>query len=303
MTNLITNVPNSLSQLNTEQLNQIRMSVAIDDLKEEYRTALKKSQFKLDARISTWLDGKAPDTKRMYTLYIKQFLEYLGEKVIIEVTTFDIDQFIFQILSDFSPSKAKLVFSAISSFYSDLYRWGDVTKNPCKGSKIYHKLNMGTGTSKKYLPPEEALDYISAFYNQNKESHRKMRLAIHILKNYGVRVGFLNKEYLQYDGEFLTSMSKGKKYTINVKGDEFIKGNYKLLGKLNPNTITANFVTAVKYLVDSDMIAKKFSIHDCRHMFAIREYKKDKDIYRVSRLLNHSSITITERYLKGMEVL
>ncbi len=46
-----------------------------------------------------------------------------------------------------------------------------------------------------------------------------------------------------------------------------------------------------------------YSCHDLRHFFAITEYKKDCDIYRVSKLLGHSSIAITEKYLKGMNVL
>jgi integrase len=42
--------------------------------------------------------------------------------------------------------------------------------------------------------------------------------------------------------------------------------------------------------------------HDLRHYYAKKEYEKTKDIYRVSRLLNHSSLTITEGYLRSLEV-
>jgi integrase len=45
-----------------------------------------------------------------------------------------------------------------------------------------------------------------------------------------------------------------------------------------------------------------YSCHDLRHYYAKKEYEKTKDIYRVSRLLNHSSVTITEGYLRSLEV-
>jgi len=37
-----------------------------------------------------------------------------------------------------------------------------------------------------------------------------------------------------------------------------------------------------------------------RHFFAVTEYKKDFDIHRVSKLLNHASIQVTEHYLKSI---
>jgi hypothetical protein len=36
--------------------------------------------------------------------------------------------------------------------------------------------------------------------------------------------------------------------------------------------------------------------------YAITEYRKDKDILRVSRLLNHSNISITQKYLRSLGV-
>jgi site-specific recombinase XerD len=45
---------------------------------------------------------------------------------------------------------------------------------------------------------------------------------------------------------------------------------------------------------------KAFNPHCRRHLFAVSEYRQDKDIYRLQKLLNHSSISITEAYLKTM---
>ena len=46
----------------------------------------------------------------------------------------------------------------------------------------------------------------------------------------------------------------------------------------------------------------RYSCHDFRHYFAVTEYEKDKDIVRISKLLNHSGIQITQDYLKSLKV-
>jgi integrase len=49
-------------------------------------------------------------------------------------------------------------------------------------------------------------------------------------------------------------------------------------------------------------IKAAYSCHDFRHFFAVREYQKDKDIFRVSKLLNHADVSITQKYLRGLKV-
>jgi len=47
-------------------------------------------------------------------------------------------------------------------------------------------------------------------------------------------------------------------------------------------------------------LAAAYSAHDLRHLYAVTEYRKDRDIYRVSKLLGHASIQVTETYLRGL---
>jgi hypothetical protein len=42
------------------------------------------------------------------------------------------------------------------------------------------------------------------------------------------------------------------------------------------------------------------SCHDFRHFYAVTEYQKDRDIHRVKDLLHHSSIEITDNYLRSL---
>jgi integrase len=53
-------------------------------------------------------------------------------------------------------------------------------------------------------------------------------------------------------------------------------------------------------LADAGKIDARYSAHDFRHFYAVNEYRKDKDLHRVSKLLGHASIQVTETYLRGL---
>jgi integrase len=44
-----------------------------------------------------------------------------------------------------------------------------------------------------------------------------------------------------------------------------------------------------------------FSCHSFRHFFAVSEYGKNKDIYRLKELLGHSDISVTDKYLRSLK--
>jgi len=298
MNSLAVNIPNSLEQLTPQQYEQIKAMVAIDNLKQEYREDQKRASFDLDEKLSQWLSNKSKHTSRMYRTYIAEFVKFLNGKSMLNVTTLIVDEFIVNHLNKYSYSKARLVFASLSSFYSNLYRWGDIEKNPFRGGK----LSLVKNEEEKEIPTSDDLDYLDMVYSSNSLKDRKMRLALHIMRTYGVRVGFFNTKYLSYNGVSLSSVSKGKLYPLNVKDDKFIRNNASLLTKLHSGTIANNFNSSVKKLYEEGIISCKFSPHAIRHYFACKEYTKDKDIYRVSRLLKHSSILITTNYLRGLKI-
>ena len=45
----------------------------------------------------------------------------------------------------------------------------------------------------------------------------------------------------------------------------------------------------------------RVSPHTCRHTFAHQQLKNGLDLYSLSRLLGHESVTVTQRYLESME--
>ena len=297
--NIFDSLPASYEMLNDKQLKEVALLSKIDEYKAQIVSHKKKQAFNIEEKIELWLSNKSHNSKRMYVNYLKYFISYLKDISILDVDSFELDKFNIYILNHFSTAKAKLIFSTVSSFYSDLVRWGDVDKNPCKGSKA-HK-DFYKQPPKKILPSQEDVEYLKLYYNKTTISHKKMRLAIYIMEKYGVRRDFFSNP-IEYTGNFLNGFSKGKSYSVYVKDDEFIKDNNSLIEKINSNTIASNIAKTVNKLWIDGVISNKFSCHDFRHMCAKREYLKDKDIYRVCKLLNHSSINITINYLKGLEV-
>ncbi|MDR2534621.1 MAG: tyrosine-type recombinase/integrase [Treponema sp.] len=72
---------------------------------------------------------------------------------------------------------------------------------------------------------------------------------------------------------------------------------------LTDTRIENRVIYHTRKLHKSSKIQAVYSAHDFRHYFAITEYSKNKDIYRVSKLLGHAGIRVTETYLKGLGVI
>ncbi|GHU93520.1 hypothetical protein FACS189479_05020 [Spirochaetia bacterium] len=69
------------------------------------------------------------------------------------------------------------------------------------------------------------------------------------------------------------------------------------------NNLEKNIEYYMKKMYTSGAIKAPYSCHSFRHFFAVTEYKKDHDIHRVKELLGHSSIAITDRYLRSLGAL
>ncbi|WP_238483790.1 tyrosine-type recombinase/integrase [Anaerosporobacter faecicola] len=92
-----------------------------------------------------------------------------------------------------------------------------------------------------------------------------------------VRTAYIKDKY-NYQSEYLLLSQKGKKLTI-----ETIERVVKECGE------------GVKV---SQQI--RISPHTCRHYYAQTQLKNGCDLFTVSKLLGHSNINITKRYLQSM---
>ena len=292
-------MPAEFSGLNPEQLKQIIMMVKSDDYKKQVRHHIKKTEFDVEKTVNEWLCDKPYDTARMYRLYVNTFIAYLDGTSLLDVDKYAVDNFNKRVLSTFGNAKAKLVLASLSTFYSVLERWNHIEYNPWKGVQLKKQIEFPV---EKHIPSEEDINRIKSKYTGNTHSNRKMLLALHILSKYGCRVGFFNPS-LEYDGKYINSVSKGKPYRINVENDVFIEENKDILYLLNKDAITSSFRRMVKMMYVNGELKYEYSPHSIRHLYACQLYSKTKDIYLVSKKLNHASISISEVYLKGLNVL
>lgn len=103
-----------------------------------------------------------------------------------------------------------------------------------------------------------------------------------------------------YLSKLLLKYERMREYNFDCKNVE--KDYYFLsrTGRPLTNSAVENIVkTAGEYAHVSDDV--RCSPHTCRHFFAQAQLKNGTDVYSLSRLLGHSNINITQRYLQGLQ--
>jgi len=94
-------------------------------------------------------------------------------------------------------------------------------------------------------------------------------------------------------GDFSREIWMNKNSPLNNKAsfDDYSIGALKV-----------RIIRATRKLYKAGKINAPYSVHDFRHYYAINNYKQDKDIYKLSKMLDHSNIAITQTYLKSLKL-
>jgi site-specific recombinase XerD len=202
-----------------------------------------------------------------------------------------------------APASARRDIAAVSAFYTFLERYHAVIKNPFRGTRI-----RPPKENKKETVAPSVNDYeIIAASVPPVERAILTALALR-----GLRAGALPTLELKagkYHGK-----SKGK---ILMEGQamgitlpdavlDAIRAagldSKKPFAWISANAIERRINYRIGKLYKAGKIGAAYSCHDFRHYFAKNEYIKDRDIVRVSKLLNHANIAITQNYLRGLGV-
>ena len=250
--------------------------------------------------------GGSDHTRRGYSNAIKRLDAWTASQNInpLELTPPQADDFIYFLRNEksdktgetISPGTVRITAAAVSSFYTFIHRRHTAIDNPFRGSKArpkekqVRKLNVPNATELKIiikaLPPMEAA-------------------AVSIMAGLGLRAGALPTLEKEGDRKY-KGMSKGKAIHKTFTPDMIKRITAAELSlrapftKMTANSIELRINYHIKKLFTVGEISGAFSCHDLRHHAAIREYKKDRDIKRVKDFLDHSSISITERYLRSL---
>ena len=298
----------NLAQLSKEQLESIAKLLIVDKAKDEMKSIIKKNNFNYDLAKSNWLRSfKAKNTVTIYSKALDLFADYLKktDTHILDVITKDVDSFIISLDdTNLGNSSKRLYISALSSFFSKLLRWDYISHNYIKGSKLPKKERV----RELKVPTQEEVDLIRNVilnyenakgkgHHKVKEVHFKALAIIDLFIETGLRVGGIKTIKVGINGK-ITGNSKGKTFELQLSVELA-----KRLQKLVLENISEISVQKIIEKACKRAGVKSYSCHSFRHFFAINHYMKNMDIYRVKELLNHTSISITENYLKSLKVI
>lgn len=284
--------------------------VATDYVKDEMKAKIKQKV--MIARIDyaaerekfiSWAgrDKKRPTwhTRRAYTLSM-EYLEAWAARRGIPVPCMgpaDADDYCADISLGVSHSTARRHIAVASAFFTHLARRHEHIRNPFRGTKQRPKEK-----ALKDLQIPTAADVAQLV----EASSGPLRAAIIIMAQRGLRVGGLPGLSIR-DGVFTTT-TKGSEHKGKMPPEcvEALKAAGLSLRApfeaLSAGAIADRFYRLALQLVEENKIKARYSVHDLRHFFAVNEYQKNKDIIRLRDLLNHSSVTTTERYLRSLKL-
>ena len=216
---------------------------------------------------------------------------------ILALTAKEADDFIYAQRSEGrSPAAIRLDAAAASSFFTWLERRHAVIRNPFRGSKA----RPARKSVRKFAIPTEG--EVTAITEALSPSDRA---AVLCMASRGLRVGALPGLGIGPDGKF-HSISKGKEISGILSKEALEAIREAKLDRKRPfagqttKAIECRIYRAMEKLQAAGKVTDKYSAHDFRHYFAVTEYRKDRDIHRLCRLLDHGGIGVTEAYLKGL---
>jgi len=304
----------TLADLNGEQLEQIARLVITQRLTSELNAKADIAGIDYTKKRDTFLnDAKSEHTRRAYAAALGKLEAWANREGLnpLELNAITADQFIRELKAEGkAAATARRDIAAVSAFYSFLERYHAQIKNPIRGTRIRppkeNKKDTVIPTQKDYKSIIAALPATD-------------RAIVITMATRGLRAGALPS--LELKGGKYHGKSKGKPLTENdtlgitlpAEALEAIKAAGLDIKKpfvwktKNKTDNTANAIEGrINYYIGKLYAAGKigaaYSCHDFRHFFAIQEYKKNKDIFRLSKLLNHAGIQITQIYLKSLGI-
>jgi site-specific recombinase XerD len=298
----------SLKDLNAEQMERISEWLVFQRKVNELNAKVDLAGIDWVTERETFLtNASKTNSVHTYTAYSKALnrLEAYAKRMGINplsLTPAQADDFIYAMKAEErAPATIRKDAAACSSFFTFLERRHAGIKNPFRGTKARPPKK---DVRKTEIPNAKEVKIIIDALGPMEAA------AVSIMAYRGLRAGAL-PELTVKAGRFSTH-SKGKDIAgdLPAKAIDAIKTAGLDLRKpfaLNRdgNPLTVNAIERrINYhigkLYKAGKINAAYSCHDFRHFYAITEYRKTKDIHRVSKLLDHAGIAVTEKYLKGL---
>lgn len=240
----------------------------------------------------------AADISKLRTHLLQRF----GNQRIDEITLRDIQLYHAQIKGSHCAATANRHLSLLSKIFNCAIEWGYLQKNPCKSIKKFPEHN----THERYLTSEEIKTLFQAMETVKGNSIAiaaiKFLLLTGMRKNEALQGKWLNVDIAQ--GIWLTPLTKnGKPHRVLLNDQakallldlkQYSQSEYVFPSR-NPAKPLCELRRCLNQLVQIAGIAP-LRVHDLRHCFASICVQNGVPLLQVKSLLNHSNLSMTQRY-------
>lgn len=293
-----------LADLNQDQLDSLANAVVTTKLIEALRRLADLERLnwaaEKDLFLRTVSPTGSPATVRAYRDGLARLESWCGFQNLnpAALGPGQADDYLYFLRSqDRSPASVRLDAAAASSFYSFLARRHAAVVNPFRGSRARPSVSW----SHPGVPSPADLAVLLYYATP------VLTAVLCVLAGRGLRVGALPT--LKVRGTRFWGTSKGR--PIRGSFPPAIPSVLEAAG-LDPERPFAPWTAKQlghlvrrhsKRLFDRGLVGAVSSAHDFRHYFAVAEYRRNPDLYRLEKLLGHTSVATTEKYLRSLEVL
>ena len=262
--------------------------------------------------------GMSKNTVQNYNLDVQKLITYLKTYDMhispLEITSIQIQEFIYKIAKSINPRSQSRLISGLRSFFDYLIFENYLQTNPLEqieAPKIGRKLPDTLSVSE--------INLILETIDLSDPNGERNRAIIETLYGCGLRVSELTSMKISdlfFNEGFIKVTGKGNKqrfvpigkltqkhinlYKNQVRIFKKIDQKYKdtlFLNRRGKQLTRAMIFTIVKNLGEKSKIEKSISPHTFRHSFATHLIENGADLRAIQMMLGHESITTTEIYM------
>ena len=262
--------------------------------------------------------GMSKNTVQNYNLDVQKLITYLKTYDMhispLEITSIQIQEFIYKIAKSINPRSQSRLISGLRSFFDYLIFENYLQTNPLEqieAPKVGRKLPDTLSVSE--------INLILETIDLSDSNGERNRAIIETLYGCGLRVSELTSMKISdlfFNEGFIKVTGKGNKqrfvpigkltqkhinlYKNQVRIFKKIDQKYKdtlFLNRRGKQLTRAMIFTIVKNLGEKSKIEKSISPHTFRHSFATHLIENGADLRAIQMMLGHESITTTEIYM------
>lgn len=299
-----------------ETVKKLLQSIVIDELKADIKQKKLLLSYDFELESNNFINlFESEHTKEGYRYAINDFVSFCNKKHLqtpLECTPSLADEWIInQRVLNKSASTIRRNVAGVSSLFSYIERnsFNKIT-NPFRGTRARPPRERKTQNKFYSMGNIDAVqlnkvdkDIYTILDNINDQ---ELKAIIIIMYKRGLRCGAFQD--MTINGDIFKTRSKGKeiKGKLNSECLQAID-NAKLKHNApfttwSENRLKCKFKYYTNKLYKMGVISYNYSCHDLRHAYALREYTKEHDLYKLSKLLDHASVNITQVYLSGLGI-